>query len=90
MSICLDDWLDNTRDIAHFLVHYLPEDVEATVLPTRLPRLPASATSIREERGYRTRKLVVVGHSFGGCTSWVVWLSRISLLDRFTQIESGL
>lgn len=69
MTICLVDWLDNSRDIANFLMHYLPEDVDVTVLPTRLPRLPTSVTRLREERGYRMRKLVVVGHSFGGCTS---------------------
>ena len=46
MTIRLVDWLDNTRDIANFMVHCLPEDMEETVLP-----------------------LVVVGHSFGGCTS---------------------
>lgn len=68
LTITSVDWLDNTRDIANFLVHYLPEDLEAT-LPTRLPRLPASVTKVRGEHGYRTRKLVVVGHSFGGCTS---------------------
>ena len=65
----LVDWLDNSRDIANFLLHYLPEHVEATVLPTRLERLPTSVTNAREEHGYRTRKLVVAGHSFGGCTS---------------------
>ena len=69
MTIRLVDWLDNARDIANFMVHYLPEDVDATVLPIRLLRLPASVTSVREERGFHTRKLVVVGHSFGGCTS---------------------
>ena len=40
-------------DIANFMVHYLPEDVEITVLPVRLPRLPASVTRAREERGGR-------------------------------------
>lgn len=69
MTIRLDDWLDNTRDITQFLVHYLPENVEETALPTRLERVSASVTKAREEHGYRTRKLVVVGHSFGGCTS---------------------
>ena len=69
MTIRLVDWLDNTRDIANFMVHYLPEDMEETVLPVRLPRLPMLVTKAREERGYRARKLVVVGHSFGGCTS---------------------
>jgi hypothetical protein len=69
MTSYLVDWLDNARDIANFMVHYLPEDVDATVLPIRLPRLPASVTRVREERGFHTRRLVVVGHSFGGCTS---------------------
>ncbi|KAF8556562.1 alpha beta-hydrolase [Imleria badia] len=81
------DWLDNTQDIAHFLVHYLPEDVEATVLPTRLPRLPASMTNAREERGYRTRKLVVVGHSFGGCTSLRVAFDSPKLFSAFVLVD---
>jgi len=43
--------------------------VDATVLPVRLPHLPASVTRVREEREFHTQRLVVVGHSFGGCTS---------------------
>ncbi|KAG6381845.1 alpha/beta-hydrolase [Boletus reticuloceps] len=81
------DWLDNTRDIANFLLHYLPEHVDATVLPTRLPRLPASVTSVREERGYRTRKLVVVGHSFGGCTSLRVAFDFPKLFSSFVLVD---
>lgn len=69
MTIHLVDWLDNARDITNFLVHYLPEHVDETVLPARLQRLPVSVAKSREENGYRMRKLVVVGHSFGGCTS---------------------
>lgn len=53
------DWPDSTRDIANFLVHYLPVDVEATT----------AFINIGEERGHRTQKPVVVGHSFGACTS---------------------
>ncbi|KAG6380138.1 Alpha/Beta hydrolase protein [Boletus reticuloceps] len=81
------DWLDNTRDIANFLLHHLPEHVDATVLPTRLPRLPASVTSVREERGYRTRKLVVVGHSFGGCTSLRVAFDFPKLFSSFVLVD---
>ncbi|KAF9230425.1 Alpha/Beta hydrolase protein [Melanogaster broomeanus] len=31
--------------------------------------LPESTSEARKEHGYRTRKVVMVGHSFGGCTS---------------------
>lgn len=65
----LVDWLDNSRDITNFLLHYLPENVKESALPMRLERLPASMAKARKEHGYPTRKLVVVGHSFGGCTS---------------------
>ncbi|KAF9238987.1 Alpha/Beta hydrolase protein [Melanogaster broomeanus] len=63
------EWLDNSRDIANFLLSYLPEDVEMEALPARLKRLPESISESRKEHGYRARKMVVVGHSFGGCTS---------------------
>ncbi|KAF9238978.1 Alpha/Beta hydrolase protein [Melanogaster broomeanus] len=63
------EWLDNSRDIANFLLSYLPEDVETEALPTRLKRLPESTSEARKEHGYCARKMVVVGHCFGGCTS---------------------
>ncbi|KAG8216017.1 hypothetical protein J3R82DRAFT_8010 [Butyriboletus roseoflavus] len=81
------DWLDNTRDIANFLIHYLPDAVEAAVLPTRLPRLPMSVTKGRGEHGYRTRKLVVVGHSFGGCTSLRVAFDFPKLFSSFVLVD---
>ncbi|KAF9244890.1 Alpha/Beta hydrolase protein [Melanogaster broomeanus] len=65
----ISDWSDDVRDIAHFLLSYLPEDPEAEVLPIRLERLPESTSEGRKGHGYRMRKVVVVGHSFGGCTS---------------------
>ncbi|KAF9244891.1 Alpha/Beta hydrolase protein [Melanogaster broomeanus] len=65
----ISDWLDDARDIAHFLLSYLPEDPEAEALPLRIERLPESTSEARKEHGYRPRKMVVVGHSFGGCTS---------------------
>ncbi|KAF9224817.1 alpha/beta-hydrolase [Gyrodon lividus] len=63
------DWSDNSRDIVNFLLSYLPDDVKTEALPTRLACLPESTSVARKEYGYRTRKIVVVGHSFGGCTS---------------------
>ncbi|KAF9238983.1 hypothetical protein BU15DRAFT_62249 [Melanogaster broomeanus] len=65
----ISDWWDDARDIAHFLLSYLPEDLETKALPVRLKRLPESTSEARKEHGYRTRKMVVVGHCFGGCTS---------------------
>ncbi|KAF9239417.1 Alpha/Beta hydrolase protein [Melanogaster broomeanus] len=65
----ISDWTDDARDIAHFLLSYLPEDPDPEALPARLKRLPESTSLARMEHGYRTRKVVVVGHSFGGCTS---------------------
>ncbi|KAG9313781.1 Alpha/Beta hydrolase protein [Chiua virens] len=81
------DWLDNSRDIANFLLNYLPEDVAPTVLPTRLQRVPASAVKVREECGYHTRKLVVVGHSLGGCTSLRVASEFPKLFSSFVLVD---
>ncbi|KAG1867590.1 Alpha/beta hydrolase family-domain-containing protein [Suillus tomentosus] len=61
------DWTDNARDIANFLVNYMPEEVE-TSLPIQLHRLPASVGESRRKSGFSSRTLVVVGHSFGGCS----------------------
>ncbi|KAH0831137.1 hypothetical protein J3R83DRAFT_13707 [Lanmaoa asiatica] len=87
LTIDLVDWLDNSRDIANFLLHYLPEEVEARVLPTRLSRLPASVTKVRGEHGYCTRELVVVGHSFGGCTSLRVAFDLPKLFSSFVLVD---
>ncbi|KAF9238990.1 hypothetical protein BU15DRAFT_74955 [Melanogaster broomeanus] len=38
----ISDWSDDVRDIAHFLLSYLPEDSETEALPARLERLPES------------------------------------------------
>ncbi|KAF9230207.1 alpha/beta-hydrolase [Melanogaster broomeanus] len=65
----ISDWSDDARDIAHFLLSYLPEDLDPEALPARLERLPESTSEARKEHGYRTRKVVVAGHCFGGCTS---------------------
>ncbi|KAH7882978.1 Alpha/beta hydrolase family-domain-containing protein [Phlebopus sp. FC_14] len=63
------DWMDNARDIANFLLNYLPEQVSPVPLPTRLERLPQPTSNVRKEQGYHTRKVVVIAHSFGGCSA---------------------
>ncbi|OSC99698.1 alpha/beta-hydrolase [Trametes coccinea BRFM310] len=63
------DWRDNTRDILHFLLHYLPTSASTDALPTHLPRLPASEASSRLRGGLQSRKMVYVGHSFGACST---------------------
>ncbi|KAG0704156.1 hypothetical protein DFH29DRAFT_873941 [Suillus ampliporus] len=67
--LMLDDWVDNARDIAHFLLHYLPEDASSTALPTHLYLLPETISEYRMTKGFLSRSLVAVGHSFGGCSS---------------------
>ncbi|KAF9230424.1 Alpha/Beta hydrolase protein [Melanogaster broomeanus] len=60
------------RDNNLFLIRFLTItdwDPATEALPARLERLPESTSEVRKEHGYRTRKMVVVGHSFGGCTS---------------------
>lgn len=63
------DWRDNGRDILNFLLNYLPSTVTPAVLPTHLSRLPATESERRKTMGYNERTIVVVGHSFGGCTT---------------------
>jgi hypothetical protein len=65
-------WSDHARDILNFILHFLPEAVSPSALPTYLPRVPLEVSSAREKRGFTNRKLVVVGHSFGGCAACVL------------------
>ena len=67
------DWADNARDILNFMLHYLPSHPSSstTELPVHLPLISATETEARKTRGYSDRKLVAVGHSLGGCASYV-------------------
>jgi hypothetical protein len=60
-------WEDKSRDIMHFLLHYLPIDPSASAdLPLHLPRLPDSVAEERRQRGFANeRTLVGLGHSAG-------------------------
>jgi len=62
-------WNDHARDILNFILHFLPEEATSSVLPTYLPRVPLRASEARKRLGFARRKLVVVGHSLGGCTA---------------------
>lgn len=62
-------WNDHARDILNFILNFLPETVTSSALPTYLSRVPPEISSAREKRGFPNRQLVVVGHSFGGCTA---------------------
>ncbi|KAF8480044.1 Alpha/beta hydrolase family-domain-containing protein [Russula ochroleuca] len=62
-------WSDHARDILNFILHFLPDTVTPSELPTHLPRVPLEVSSAREKRGFTNRELVVVGHSFSGCAA---------------------
>jgi hypothetical protein len=67
------DWTDYARDILNFMLHYLPSHPSSstTELPVHLPLISAAETEARKTHGYSDRKLVAVGHSLGGCASYV-------------------
>ncbi|KAJ3488672.1 hypothetical protein NLJ89_g11591 [Agrocybe chaxingu] len=69
MASGIFDWQDNGRDIANFLLHFLPKAATSDPLPTHLPRVSREETGLRIKNGYKDRKFVAVGHSYGGCTS---------------------
>ena len=61
------DWTDGGRDVANFLLHFLPSVATTTLLPVSLQQVPAKETSLRIQSGFKYRKFVAVGHSYGGC-----------------------
>ncbi|EMD37002.1 hypothetical protein CERSUDRAFT_155418 [Gelatoporia subvermispora B] len=81
------DWRDNTRDILHFLLHYLPASASPSVLPTHLPRLSNSIAQSRIQHGFNDRMIVGVGHSFGGCTTAYAALIHPQLFSSLILID---
>ncbi|KAF9518485.1 hypothetical protein BS47DRAFT_1338154, partial [Hydnum rufescens UP504] len=63
----LSAWEDKSRDVLHFLLHYLPVDpVSSADLPLHLPRLPDAVAEARRQRGFvGERTLVGLAHSAG-------------------------
>ncbi|EIM87275.1 alpha/beta-hydrolase [Stereum hirsutum FP-91666 SS1] len=64
------DWADNTRDILNFFINYLPEDSApgSLNLPVHLERVSESISQLRTKQGFADRKIICVGHSFGGAS----------------------
>ena len=70
----LVNWRDHARDILNLILHFLPEKVTSSALPTNLARVALQVSEAREKRGFSGRQLVVVGHSFSGCAACVLLL----------------
>ncbi|KAG1752171.1 Alpha/beta hydrolase family-domain-containing protein [Suillus lakei] len=81
------DWRDNARDIAHFLLYYLPEDASSKALPTHLHILPESISESRKTNGFSSRSLVAVGHSFGGCSSILAAVNFPALFSSMILVD---
>lgn len=62
------DWRDNSRDILHFFLHYMPASCSPNKLPIHLPRLDPTVAEGRRLHGFTSRINVGIGHSLGGCT----------------------
>jgi len=65
------DWADNGRDILNFLHYFIPASLTDAPLPTCLRRVDPEETKYRLKHGFGNRTLVGIGHSYGGCTTWV-------------------
>ncbi|KIO01549.1 hypothetical protein M404DRAFT_1002974 [Pisolithus tinctorius Marx 270] len=96
------DWHDDARDIANFLLNYLPEESTPVSLPTCLASVPEATSDARKELGYHRRRLVVVGHSFGGTSltsatlnfprlfSSLILVDPIILADKTRTVEEAV
>ncbi|KAH8827510.1 Alpha/beta hydrolase family-domain-containing protein [Flagelloscypha sp. PMI_526] len=69
-SAGLSCWEDHSRDIVHFLTHFLPSQSSDLDLPAALSPIPLSETQDRLVNGLaKNRRLVTIGHSFGSSTA---------------------
>ncbi|KAI0672322.1 Alpha/Beta hydrolase protein [Trametes maxima] len=89
------DWRDNSRDILHFLLHYLPTSASSGALPTYLPRLPALEMKQRLTDRLQGRSMVFVAHSFGACSvvraaiEYPVLFTSLLLIDAMILPSDG-
>jgi hypothetical protein len=60
------DASDDARDILNLLLYYIPSETTSGDIPTNLVRLPEAVAESRRKDGFLARKLISVGHSFGG------------------------
>ncbi|KAK7037795.1 hypothetical protein VNI00_010756 [Paramarasmius palmivorus] len=76
-------WRNATRDLVTFFTHYLPTQVAPPgLLPTHILRISQEETSKRMKYGFhdptlgtKSRVIVGIGHSFGGCISTLTAIS---------------
>ncbi|KAI6141764.1 Alpha/Beta hydrolase protein [Pisolithus tinctorius] len=81
------DWHNDACDIANFLLNYLPEEATPASLPTCLERVPEATSDARKELGYHCRRLVVVGHSFGGTSPTLAALNFPKLFSSLILVD---
>ncbi|GAB1527451.1 hypothetical protein RhiTH_010626 [Rhizoctonia solani] len=60
-------WSDHAQDILNFLGNYLPDRTQNGVLQWNLKQISNQNSWERLERGFEDRKVLGIGHSFGGC-----------------------
>ncbi|VDC01692.1 unnamed protein product [Peniophora sp. CBMAI 1063] len=82
----LFSWSDSARDVLCFLEHYLPP-VPCTHLPTMLERVPSELNQFWSTRGHPGRKVIGVGHSFGGCLLTLAARTAPSYFDALVLID---
>ncbi|KAG1859215.1 Alpha/Beta hydrolase protein [Suillus subluteus] len=84
------DWTDDARDMANFLVNYMPEEVETSSLPIQLDRVPASIGKSRQRSGFSSRTLAVAGHSYGGCPVTLAALHFPALFSSMILLDATI
>ncbi|ELU38642.1 alpha/beta hydrolase family domain-containing protein [Rhizoctonia solani AG-1 IA] len=81
------EWSDHARDILNFLGNYLPDRIENNQLVRNLERVPDQTTQSRLKSGFPHRKIVGIGHSFGGCTLARAVLDSPSLFSSIILLD---
>ncbi|RXW19272.1 hypothetical protein EST38_g6587 [Candolleomyces aberdarensis] len=81
------DWQDNTRDILNFFTNFLPTEASAAPLPLHLTRIPEAESDRRRASGFQFRRLMIVGHSYGGCTSTLATENYPQLVDSLVLVD---
>ncbi|KAF7422907.1 hypothetical protein PC9H_011071 [Pleurotus ostreatus] len=83
------DCRDNSRDIVNFLNNFLAESPLKTP-PTHLPQVSAAESDYRKKYGFKNRKLVGIGHSFGGLTMTLAALINPALFSSLINVDATI
>lgn len=83
------NWEDDTRDLMEFVKHYLPRKISRNPLPDDLSsiRLDEAEAVTRVRNGFSSRKIVLVGHSYGGCVSALAALQYPKLFHSLILVD---